>query len=437
MYVVAYYTKDTVYEDIIVNLLESIEKYKLKYHIVPYVSRGSWELNCAIKPEFLLHCINTLDEDILYVDADACIRKPLGSFEGEFQYYRLKGEALSGTLYLKNCDNVRRFLAKWLMVQKDHPTMWDQKTMDIALREASYLDVRPLNPQYVKIFDIMSFVPDPYIEHYQASRTARKDLGRRTMPNDFVVPKGIRQLSDGTYYLVRPNKTTELYMDKHLKRIGNDRRWYSYIHESESMAIADLFKGQTANIIGKGPSLDLLNESHIVTGPIFALNETVHTVEKLQVRNPILCVQQDRTLGNTCKPSKVTTKLMLSFYAKECCSDFPNRFVYRPDDIGVREASLSVQAAIELARITGCKSIRLICFDACVNGKTEYAKAIGYSPTKAGNPSRFLRHKKLILDQLRSLDYEFIIPESNDDKPQLPSDNQQESHEPLTNQSGD
>ena len=107
MIICAYYTFDTPYEKIVNNLEESLIALGLRYRIKGYYSRGSWVANCGIKPEFLVECLENTDEDILYVDADAVVRREpdINCDENIGVYYKKHRngdrELLSGTIYLK------------------------------------------------------------------------------------------------------------------------------------------------------------------------------------------------------------------------------------------------------------------------------------------------------------------------------------------------
>ena len=417
--VVAFYTKDTPYEDVIQKLMGSMIKYNIPNYIKGYESRGAWVKNCAIKPEFLLHCLEDSDDNILYVDADAeFLQTPnYEIFDGEFHYYKFKGkEALSGTLYLKNTERVKNFVRKWIEIQKQHPTVYDQQTMARAIEKVrGSLIVKELPQEYIKIFDLMKHVENAVVLHHQASRRYKDDTLIRRLPMaDFELPIGIRILADGTYCLVRANRTIEKYMDEHLKRAGGprERKWYPELEGAEVNVFKDLFKGQVCSIVGKGPSLDLLNQEDIKDeGPVVALNEAIHIVEKLGLnkdKNPLFIVQQDAHLKDSCKPKNKSTKLLISYLSGKCAKDHENRFMYRPVDLGLRDTSLTVQIAIEFARLWGCKKVKLYAFDACMNGNTDYADSIGYPSSKGGDPKRFIRQKNIVLRQLKKIPHEFI-----------------------------
>ena len=156
MLVCAYYTYGTPYEKIVENLEESLISLGLHYHIRGYDSRGSWVANCGIKPSFLLDCLTEFDDDILYVDADAIVRKvpEIACEEDIGVYYKkhLDGteELLSGTIYLK--QSAKPLVARWLVEQESNPGKWDQKTLATVVKKHGY-KVQRLPQGYTKIFD--------------------------------------------------------------------------------------------------------------------------------------------------------------------------------------------------------------------------------------------------------------------------------------------
>jgi len=419
--VCAYYTEGD-YEDVVKPLRESLEHLGIKHYLKKYPSRGLWIENCAMKPEFILHCLERF-EKILYVDADAIFdREPEDIFTGDMHYYKFRGEEpLSGTLYFNR--KAIPFIEAWVELQKEHTRVFDQEVMATLIPKfQSQMSIKPLPDKYIKIFDLMRRVVNPVITHYQASRKYRKNkVKERIMTIGFVLPSKVRILADGTFYLVRRDKAIEEYMDSNLTRYPNERKWYPDVKDTDLDLLRDIFKGQTANIIGKGPSLDNLTAKDIVDGPIIALNEAIHKVESLDLPNSTIVVQQDAHLEGKCIPSKDKTKMFISAMAGQCGKGFANRVVYKAVSLGLRDASLSAQIAIGLCKVFGITKIRMVCFDACVNKKTAYAECVGSKPEEHGKPERFLRHRKILDADLRRYSPEWVIPvntPSSDDKPQ-------------------
>ncbi len=178
--VCAYYTEDYLSE--ILKLKESLERFKLDYFIRHYESRGFWEANTRIKPEFLLDCLERFPgRDVVYLDADSMVRAPLelfAEFEGDIGVFHSPDESyyshpfLTGTLYLKNNGRVRRFVRDWLGAQGKSMLGVDQDGFERAVALNQELKLSPLPASYIKIFDRGR--QEAVIEHFQASRTRWK-----------------------------------------------------------------------------------------------------------------------------------------------------------------------------------------------------------------------------------------------------------------------
>lgn len=195
--VVSFYTKDTPYQLEVQNLIASCEKWKLTYSIEGVESQGSWELNCAYKPFFLLKKFEELKSPLLWVDADGVFcRSPDGSVFREMDFaVRINEECesdhpsrvVSSTVYVNNTEGARMILRLWAeeslrqLNEKDRKMeFWDQ----VALRDVLQLNnfvasVRAMPLAYAKIFDHAwdnIEVDEPVIEHFQASRRFKRSI---------------------------------------------------------------------------------------------------------------------------------------------------------------------------------------------------------------------------------------------------------------------
>lgn len=75
--VVSFYTVDTPYEDEVKYLIASCQKFGIEYDIEGIPSSGSWEMNCAFKPLFILKKLEQLNRPLLWVDADAVFMREM------------------------------------------------------------------------------------------------------------------------------------------------------------------------------------------------------------------------------------------------------------------------------------------------------------------------------------------------------------------------
>lgn len=174
------------YTDGYVREVQSLEA-SLKAHGIPHLlrrfeSRGVWEANTRIKPEFLRDCLaEHPGKDVVYIDADAVVRAPLtlfDAFEADIGVFvapeggGFSHRYLTGTLYLRNTPQVRAFVDSWIAAQGGMLLGVDQDSFTTAIAQHPALRLEPLPASYVKIHDRGS--DTPVIEHFQASRTRVK-----------------------------------------------------------------------------------------------------------------------------------------------------------------------------------------------------------------------------------------------------------------------
>ncbi|KAB2967137.1 hypothetical protein [Zoogloea sp.] len=159
-------------------LRASLDATGIAYFLKRYPSRGYWEANTRIKPEFLLHCLERFpDRNIVYLDADCVVRSAMVLFDayphdiGVFKAPPgggLSHPYLTGTLFLRNTPRVHDFVRNWISAQGGMVLGVDQDSFTVAVERDAGLDVGLLPASYVKIFDRGDEVP--VVEHFQASR---------------------------------------------------------------------------------------------------------------------------------------------------------------------------------------------------------------------------------------------------------------------------
>lgn len=174
--VCGFYTDGYVHEA--EQLRASLELTQTPHFLQRYPSRGYWEANTRIKPEFLLACLERFaDKDVVYLDADSVVRSRLAlfyDFPADLGVYEAPTEGelshryLTGTLYLRNNAAVRRFVQDWIDAQNGMVLGVDQDSFSAAVEKNATLNILPLPAAYVKIFDRGD--ETPVVEHFQASR---------------------------------------------------------------------------------------------------------------------------------------------------------------------------------------------------------------------------------------------------------------------------
>lgn len=173
------------YRDHALALKKSLDNFNLNYYFKEVEDAGYWEANTRIKPHFILECLQQFpDKNVLYLDADALVKKPLDYFNhisSDVAFYKTKGMAemshdyLASTMFFKNTANTVGLVKQWITEQVDGKrTQVDQDSLDIAMDKlGDTITVAALNPGYIKIFD-KDYDGEVYIEQYQASRGQTK-----------------------------------------------------------------------------------------------------------------------------------------------------------------------------------------------------------------------------------------------------------------------
>lgn len=159
-------------------LRASLEQTGTPYFLKRYPSRGYWEANTRIKPEFLRDCLQRFDgRAVVYLDADSVVRSPLRlffDFDADLGVFVAPGDGsfshryLTGTLYLRNAPPARAFVDDWIAAQDGMLLGVDQDSFTAAIERHPELRIGPLPESYVKIFD--RGTETPVVEHFQASR---------------------------------------------------------------------------------------------------------------------------------------------------------------------------------------------------------------------------------------------------------------------------
>lgn len=193
--VVSYYTLKTPYEEEVQNLLSSCAHHRIPTSIEGVDSFGSWELNCAYKPFFLLKKLEEIKAPLLWVDADGVfVQSPkwIDAFEADLSV-RIHADlpidhpskVISSTIFVSYTPAAITLLKLWvkecqreLLDPKRRLEFWDQIALRDAIKRApAQAKIISLPLSYAKIFDHpgdCAEVDEPVIEHFQASRRFKK-----------------------------------------------------------------------------------------------------------------------------------------------------------------------------------------------------------------------------------------------------------------------
>jgi len=419
--VVGFYTLDTPYEDEINDLRRSCQQFGIHCHTHGYKNRGQWVKNAAIKPEFILAMMDLHPfSKVVYLDADARVKKYPELFDTldadiAVHHKKPRNELLSGTIFLSPGARTKKLIEEWARQQAMEPETWDQKILARVLKDwKKPLRVAELPATYCQIFDTMKNAGDPVIEHLQASRRFKHQIESQVLSNIPEQLEGLRirrSQEDGSYWIARGNQAVEKFMDEHCIRVPGTLRWTPrYVTDKRIENLRSVFSNKVCYIVGKGPSLDYLGAEHFSDpdAPIIALNEAIHVVEDLGLPNPLYAFQQDARLGGKCQPKR--SPIFVSMKAANFYADYKEAYIFQNTELKLHPGALSVSAAITITKRLNTNKYILVCFDACINNKLEYAKCIGYRSTWGGKPERFLTHKAKIVRHARGTPIEWVIP---------------------------
>jgi hypothetical protein len=167
-------------------LRASLQRLGLDYRIDELPSRGSWDRNILITPEYIRDVMYTTRKPVLYVDADAEFHSVPEFDEGydlQVHYLRRGDELLDGTLWLANNPVSRDVVDQWC--NEVRVGEWEQLTLQRILERRPDVRVKRLAPEYCFIYDTSKALypgVEPIIEHHQASRRLKREVPDATEP---------------------------------------------------------------------------------------------------------------------------------------------------------------------------------------------------------------------------------------------------------------
>ena len=179
-----------------------------------------------------------------------------------------------------------------------------------------------------------------------------------TLPHRDITKENVRE--------IREKATIKFHELRRIQRItGQDYEiTEEMIREPNFHELDGRHKNEICYIIGKGPSVQFLNESYFPTsGPVITLNETYEKVESLNIKNPIYSLQKDLAFG---VPKRSTLLVHCWEESSQFAKNYVPRYEFDCDKLGLgRVSSFSATVAIKIAIVFGCKELRLISFDSC------------------------------------------------------------------------
>ena len=194
--------------------------------------------------------------------------------------------------------------------------------------------------------------------------------------------------------------------------------------------LKDKHTGQTAWIVGKGPSLHYLTEEDIGEGIVIALHEAIGKVNELNIPNVVYSMQKDGGRWKKYSPSELMPDcdyigdcdkcpgmvrprdgvilLLHEMESKYCFPDFSPRIIFTWQELGLPHNSFSLNCAVPLAKYMGCDKVVLMCCDAHVNGDLrEYVPGVG---AKKNQDLFYKAQAELIKPALANIKSEYAMP---------------------------
>lgn len=187
--VVSYYTKDTMYQLEVQNLIASCEQWGLEHHVESISSLGSWERNCCFKPFFLLEKLQQFQRPLFWVDADGVfLKKPqwleVFNQDAAVRIHEIlenshPSKVISASLFVNASLGAVALLKAWgqgcinaFLNLERVQEVWDQMILrDVILSGEARAQIGTLPIEYLAIQEHSDAT---VIAHYQASRRFKK-----------------------------------------------------------------------------------------------------------------------------------------------------------------------------------------------------------------------------------------------------------------------
>jgi hypothetical protein len=158
-------------------------------------------------------------------------------------------------------------------------------------------------------------------------------------------------------------------------------------------------RGETATIIGKGPTLLTLTAADVPTGPVIVLNSAIREVRALGLPNPTYSMQKDCAVAEPVLPE---TLILSSAQSPDAWPAYPQRHVLNIEaEFELPWGSMSSPMAVELAAAMGCARIVMLCHDGYTlriadkveNGRIVSVRPGGYYHAGVAATQRAKRHR--------------------------------------------
>jgi hypothetical protein len=177
--------------------------------------------------------------------------------------------------------------------------------------------------------------------------------------------------------------------------------------------IAGRHRGETAWLVGKGPSLLRLSAAHIGSGPVFAINDAILQVRALHLPNVVYTAQKDAGSFHGWPGIQPVPPEILMVSAKESIDAFvdysPRLVVDAMKDLGMPSWSCSsVEWIAATLRVMGIGRVVFLCFDAVT--RHDRRKVVDGVVRPATGSRYYQRAGALAARRLRGIPTRWITP---------------------------
>lgn len=165
-WVVGFYTVMTPYEKEKDVLKLSLESLGYSYFFGGVQNQGSWQKNTQYKARFMEWVLANIPGPVLYLDVDAIMVQPpvlLDTIQADIAavHFSNTTEFLSGTVYFSNSPVCKEVVQRWIALNAKYPVKlpdgrpaWDQRTLEMAIRETPGCKFVELPQEYTWITEL-------------------------------------------------------------------------------------------------------------------------------------------------------------------------------------------------------------------------------------------------------------------------------------------
>lgn len=194
-------------------------------------------------------------------------------------------------------------------------------------------------------------------------------------------------------------------------------------------ALAGRHAGETAWIVGKGPSLERIRASDFGPGPVLTLNQAIVPVQQLGLPQQIYALQLDgcdirdeagnRPCGSCAplgwrrepltNPYPGIATVFVRGFSSWCLHGRGNRFVI-DQEFYAEPSTPSTLQAIALAKLMGCTRIVIVACDSLTSGTTETLYSGDDPDALAILQTNLAWTLPRVLDALANIPHEYLTP---------------------------